>query len=165
MSSPRSAAFSATRPEGARVAPPRSSPAELLAKRCEPVGNFRALEEAVGARLSRCVPQLARAADGRVFTGRQALGLKLVDRLGNEKTALEWLEKEKGIDSKTRITDWKLRSRFGDFSFLHMAAIGVLDWIGLDSLARRVEESAIVQTIERLNLDGLLALWHPSAND
>jgi protease IV len=109
--------------------------------------------------------QLTRASDGRVFTGRQAIGLKLIDRIGDEKTALEWLEKEKGVDSKTRVTDWKLKPRLGDLSFLHMAAVSVLDWVGLGSLARRIEASAIVQTIERLNLDGLLALWHPSANN
>src|SRR5664280_1894655 len=37
--------------------------------------------------------QLARVADGRVFTGRQGVGLRLVGGLGNEKTALAWLEK------------------------------------------------------------------------
>src|SRR6185369_6724033 len=41
--------------------------------------------------------QLTRVADGRVFTGRQAIGLKLVDGLGNEKTALAWLEKERKV--------------------------------------------------------------------
>ena len=39
--------------------------------------------------------QLASVDDGRVFTGRQGVGLKLVDELGNEKTALAWLSKEK----------------------------------------------------------------------
>src|SRR5438094_6951564 len=34
---------------------------------------------------------LERVADGRVFTGRQALELKLVDELGNEKSAIAWL--------------------------------------------------------------------------
>jgi protease-4 len=109
--------------------------------------------------------QIAQASDGRVFTGRQAMALKLIDRIGDEKTALEWLEKEKGVDSKTRITDWKLKSRLGDLSFLHMAAASVLDAVGLGTLARRIEASAMVQTIERLNLDGLLALWHPPLND
>jgi protease-4 len=104
---------------------------------------------------------LARASDGRVFTGRQALELKLVDRLGNEKTALEWLQKEKGIDSTLRVRDWKLKPRFGDLSFLHLAAIGMLDAVGLRTLARSIEASATLQAIERLNLDGLLALWHP----
>jgi protease-4 len=108
--------------------------------------------------------QLARASDGRVFTGRQAIALKLVDRLGNEQTALDWLEKEKGVDSKTRVKDWKLKPRFGDLSFLHLAAIAVLDAAGLTSIARQIETSAVLQTIDRLNLDGLLALWHPPAD-
>ena len=34
---------------------------------------------------------LDKVADGRVFTGRQAVELKLVDALGDEKTAVEWL--------------------------------------------------------------------------
>ena len=34
---------------------------------------------------------IERVADGRVFTGRQAVGLKLVDQLGDEQTALAWL--------------------------------------------------------------------------
>jgi protease-4 len=38
----------------------------------------------------------------------------------------------------------------------------VLDAVGLSALARRIEQSSSVQTIEKLNLDGLLALWHPS---
>lgn len=36
-------------------------------------------------------------ADGRVFTGRQAVENKLVDAIGGQEEALEWLEKEKGI--------------------------------------------------------------------
>ena len=107
---------------------------------------------------------LARVSDGRVFTGRQALALKLVDRLGNERTAREWLEQEKGISAQTQVRDWKLRSRFGDLSFLHLAATWGLDAVGLSALARRIETFALIQTIERLNLDGLLALWHPPAH-
>ena len=34
---------------------------------------------------------LEKVADGRVFTGRQAVELKLVDQLGDEKTAVAWL--------------------------------------------------------------------------
>lgn len=105
---------------------------------------------------------LARVADGRVFTGRQALELKLVDRLGDERTALEWLEQEKKIDSKLPVRDWALKPRFGDMTFLHLA-MAALDVLGLDALARRIEGLGTVQALERLNLDGLLALWHPPA--
>src|SRR5882757_4299654 len=38
-----------------------------------------------------------RVADGRVFTGRQGVALKLVDELGDERTAMAWLVKEKNI--------------------------------------------------------------------
>jgi protease-4 len=45
--------------------------------------------------------------------------------------------------------------------FLHTAIVTGLDAVGLGSFARRFEEWGAVQAIERLNLDGLLALWHP----
>jgi protease-4 len=104
---------------------------------------------------------LQRVADGRVFTGRQGVELKLVDELGNEKTAVDWLTKEKGLKPDTPVRDWDLKSRFGDLGFLHMATAVVLDAVGLGSLARQLEAWGSVRAIERLNLDGLLALWHP----
>jgi protease-4 len=106
---------------------------------------------------------LDRVADGRVFTGRQGVGLKLVDELGDERTAVAWLAKEKGIDPKTPVRDYRLRDRLGDLPFLHTAAVITLDALGLGTVARHIEEWGAVQAIERLNLDGLLALWHPSA--
>jgi protease-4 len=105
---------------------------------------------------------LDRVADGRVFTGRQGLGLKLIDELGDERTAIAWLAKEKSIDPKTPVRDYRLRDRLSDLPFLHTAAIAALDALGFGSFARHVEEWGGVQAIERLNLDGLLALWHPS---
>lgn len=107
-------------------------------------------------------PALERVTDGRVFTGRQALELRLIDELGNEKTALAWLEREKGISATTPVRDYRLSPRFSDLSFLHLAAVSLLDTAGLNGLARRIEESAAFAAVERLNLDGLLALWHPS---
>jgi len=106
---------------------------------------------------------LERVADGRVFTGRQGVGLKLVDELGDERTAIAWLAREKNIDAKTPVQDFRLRDRFGDLSFLHTIAVVSLEALGLGSFARHVEEWGAVQAIERLNLDGLLALWHPQA--
>jgi protease IV len=108
---------------------------------------------------------LERVADGRVFTGRQAVALKLVDEIGGEDAAIAWLAKEKNIDPKWPVRDWRLRPRFTDLGFIHLATRTVLDAVGLGSLARRVEDSAAVQAIEKLNLDGLLALWHPSLPD
>jgi protease-4 len=108
---------------------------------------------------------LDRVADGRVFTGRQGVQLKLVDELGDEKTAVAWLAKEKNIDPKTPVRDFRLRDRLSDLPFLHTAAVVALDALGLSALARRFETSGAMQAIERLNLDGLLALWHPPASN
>jgi protease-4 len=112
--------------------------------------------------------QLAKVADGRVFTGRQAIGLKLIDALGNEKTALAWLEKEKKVPAATTVRDVSLQPRFNEFSFLHVAA-SLASWgfqaAGMSAAAQRIEEWGGSQAFERLNLDGLLALWHPPASN
>jgi protease IV len=104
---------------------------------------------------------LDRVADGRVFTGRQGVPLKLVDELGDEQTAIAWLAKEHNIDPKTPVRDYSLHDRFSDLPFLHTAAGAILDAAGLGALARHLDEWGAVQTVDRLNLDGLLALWHP----
>jgi protease-4 len=108
--------------------------------------------------------QLTLVADGRVFTGRQAVGLKLVDGLGNEKTALAWLEKEKKVPANTPVRDYSLQPRFGELSFLHVAA-WTFEAVGLSAIAHRIEEWGAMQAVERLNLDGLLALWHPPSTN
>ncbi len=106
--------------------------------------------------------QLARVSDGRVFTGRQAVPLKLADELGNEKTALAWLEKEKKVPADTRVRDYSLAPRFEELSFLHLAA-WTFDAVGLRAVARGMRDWGASEAVERLNLDGLLALWHPAA--
>jgi protease-4 len=108
--------------------------------------------------------QLARVSDGRVFTGRQAIELKLVDALGNERTALGWLEKEKNIPADTPVRDVSLTGRFGELSFLHVAS-WTFQAVGLSAFAQRIEEWGAVQAVERLNLDGLLVLWHPPSSN
>jgi protease-4 len=108
---------------------------------------------------------LQRVTDGRVFTGRQGLENKLIDEIGNEKTALSWLEKEKGVKADTPVRDWQLKPRLSDLTILHLATRIVLDAVGLSGLAERIDAVGSLQTLERLNLDGLLALWHPPASN
>jgi protease-4 len=40
-----------------------------------------------------------------------------------------------------------------------------LDAIGLGSIARRVEQSGVGQAVDRLSMDGMLALWQPAASN
>jgi protease IV len=108
--------------------------------------------------------QLTRVADGRVFTGRQGVPLKLIDEIGNEKSALDWLEKEKKVPATTPVRDYSLEPRFSELSFLHVAALA-FQAMGLSTVAQRIDEWGGAQAIDRLNLDGLLALWHPPSSD
>jgi protease-4 len=106
--------------------------------------------------------ELQTVSDGRVFTGHQAIGLKLIDELGDEQAALAWLAKEKNVDAKLPVRDYALQSRFSDLPFLHASVVALLDATGLSSLARRLDDWGMVAEVERFNLDGLLALWHPA---
>jgi len=108
---------------------------------------------------------LDRVTDGRVFTGRQAIDLKLADEIGREQEAIDWLAKTNNIDPKTPVRDWRLHPRFSELSFLHLGVAKILDSLGLESLARQFGSAGAMQAIEELNLDGLLALWHPSAGN
>ncbi|EJW09509.1 macromolecule degradation protein [Rhodovulum sp. PH10] len=107
---------------------------------------------------------LGKVTDGRVFTGRQAVELKLIDGLGTEETAVEWLAKTKGIDAKLPVKDWDLERDLGELSFLHLGT-AALDAAGLGGLARTLAGTGTIQSLETLSLDGLLALWHPRAAD
>ena len=57
--------------------------------------SYRWFKGLVGERRNLKDEALAKVADGRVFTGRKALELKLIDALGSEPEAVAWLEAEK----------------------------------------------------------------------
>ena len=57
----------------------------------------------------------------RVFNGRQALPLKLVDELGGEREAIAWLEREKGVAKDLPVRDWRPR---GDRATLDLWTCG-----------------------------------------
>src|SRR5947209_4645714 len=105
---------------------------------------------------------LEKVADGRVFTGHQAVDLKLIDQLGDEKIAVAWLVEQKGVKSGLPVRDYKLAPRLGDLTFLRTAASITLDALGLSGLARQFEKAGVAQAVDRLGLDGMLALWQPA---
>src|SRR3954464_140411 len=106
-----------------------------------------------------------KVADGRVFTGHQAVELKLIDQLGDEKAAVAWLVAEKGVKSGLPVRDYKLAPRFGDLTFLRTAAYITLDALGLSAVARQIEQAGVTQAVGRLGLDGMLALWQPAVSN
>lgn len=89
-------------------------------------------------------PDKARAlADGRVFTGGQALEAGLIDEIGDEDEAVNWMAATFGIDAELPIED-----------------VGEPEApsIWRELLARITGKTVIP---ERLTLDGLVSLWHP----
>lgn len=109
--------------------------------------------------------QIEKVADGRVFTGRIAMDLKLIDQIGDEKAAVAWLAAQKGIAADTPVRDFKLAPRLGDMTFLRATASVVLDAVGFGEMARRIEQTGMVAAADRLSLGGLLALWQPASSN
>jgi protease-4 len=127
--------------------------------------SYAWFKDLVKGRRSMDDATLEKVTDGRVFTGRQALGLKLIDELGEETAALAWLASEKKISADTPVRDYQLAPRFSDMSFLKLAVSAGLEAVGLDGLAQRLSASGTVQAVDRLGLEGLLALWQPAGTN
>ncbi|MGA0561927.1 signal peptide peptidase SppA [Ancylobacter sp. VNQ12] len=104
--------------------------------------------------------KLAQASDGRVFTGHQALPLRLVDELGDERTARDWLARERGVSKDLPVRDWHTRRAGDEFGWLHATGVKLMSLIGLGELANAVIGGAS-DAVATARLDGLLALWHP----
>jgi protease-4 len=92
-------------------------------------------------------------ADGRVYSGRQALANGLIDELGAEDEAMKWLSKEKKIDDKLEIVTWSPAKTWQEEWLGSSAGSFILRGLGLERLS---------QSVESAKLDGLLVLWHPS---
>ncbi|MFP6699742.1 MAG: signal peptide peptidase SppA [Alphaproteobacteria bacterium] len=86
---------------------------------------------------------LAAATDGRVFSGRQAIKLRLIDGLGGEMAARRWLRESHDISEDLQVRN----VRWGENA-------GLIAWT-LDTLGGKLFKN------ERLTLDGLLSVWQP----
>ncbi len=83
-------------------------------------------------------------ADGRVFTGRSAVGNGLVDAIGGEAAARDWLAETHGVERRLATVDRDPEQDSG--------------W--LERIAGRLFGKSTVT--EGLLLDGLVAVWHPA---
>ncbi|MCW6507056.1 signal peptide peptidase SppA [Lichenifustis flavocetrariae] len=98
--------------------------------------------------------ELAAVDDGRVFTGRQSLPLKLIDQIGTEKDSIAWLE-SKGVAKNLPVRDWKPDSD-RVFGLLGMAT----------ALAETLDARTLTQVLKGLaaadaahSSEGLQAIW------
>jgi protease IV len=95
-----------------------------------------------------------RLADGRVYSGRQALKEKLIDELGTEVEARTWLAANRSIDAKLETVKRVPPPEKGEAQFyipVGQAAVdSVLESLGFGGLRAKAEAA---------KLDGLLVLW------
>ena len=90
-------------------------------------------------------------ADGRAYTGRQALGLGLIDEIGGEQQALHWMQTQRHVDAALPVSDvekgtWLDRvSKTGTADSLLGMLFGARDGL-----------------TQSLHVDGFYALWQPS---
>lgn len=103
-------------------------------------------------------PQVLALADGSIFTGNQALANGLIDAIGGEKTALDWLKKDKELGEKLEVVTYK-PTRPGDNIFGSSALVQhVAKVFGLDLTPyQAVQLQEVIK--EKLPLEGLVSEW------
>jgi len=158
---------------GVKVEAVRSSPLKAQPSGLEPTppearaaleatiaDSYAWFKDLVKERRGLSAEEVARVADGRVFTGRQSLPLKLIDAIGSEREARLWLESEKKVGRSLRVVDYKRATvdRFGLFSLA-----GLANALGYSDLATAI--SGARQSVEIQALDGLLSVWQPPAQN
>jgi protease IV len=104
--------------------------------------------------------QLAAVDDGRVFTGRQSLPLKLIDEVGTETQAVAWLE-SKGVAKGLPVRDWEPKSSRSPFSLLGAASRLAMS-SGATTLASVLDALA---TPGQANVSGLVAVWQGASQE
>ena len=87
-------------------------------------------------------------ADGRAYTGRQALDLGLIDQLGDESSAREWLERDRQLATTLPVQD--LNEERWTRRVLRSSLGGI--W---DQMAKTLFGQSLM-------LDGARAVWQPS---
>ena len=104
--------------------------------------SYQWFSELVATRRSLDSAQTAAVADGRIFTGRQARENRLVDAIGGERAAREWLEAEHSLPKSLPVIDLQ----YGEEASLSRRLVMLL--------------AGKVLSSEVLMLDGLLSVWH-----
>lgn len=110
--------------------------------------------------------------DGRVYTGRQALDLNLIDAIGGEQKARDWLAAEHDISYDLNVHDWDWNDRrnwdWNDSNVMNSPGVrimhGLAASLGLQDL---LAPFGRISTQITRNSDGLLSVWQlpPSRDD
>jgi protease IV len=100
--------------------------------------------------------------DGRIFSGREALEVKLVDQIGGEDEAVAWLKDEKKVDKDAKVVDWRPDSYAPSFLGVRGMAAAITGKLFGTAAAELAGSLFNGQGISTYTLDGLVSVWHPS---
>jgi protease-4 len=133
-----------------------TTPAAKAAIEALVVDSYGWFKDLVKTRRTMSDSELAAVDDGRVFTGRQGLALRLVDSLGEERDAIAYLQKERGVAKGLPILDWKPDAGFSGLKLFSASALAAKA-MGFDMLAGLLDETGRLADVQ--SLDGLLSVW------
>lgn len=103
--------------------------------------------------------EVLKLADGRVFSGQRSLNEKLIDALGGEDVAKDWLIKKQKLDEKIKVQDWNPVVK--QQGILSIQAVMQMFKDGDFSTISRVSPDDLPAIVpKRLFLEGLLSIWH-----
>jgi protease-4 len=110
----------------------------------------------VAERRKAVAPSLEDIKTGRIYTGRQALQIGLIDAIGDESTAIQWFSQSRKVKPDLKVVDWKPESSGGTGLFgSAMAAMAAK--LGL---AGPIEALLSNLGSQDQPLDGLFSIWH-----
>ena len=95
---------------------------------------------------------------GRVFSGREALGYKLVDQIGGEPEVVAWMEQQRNVAKGLKIVDWKPK-RESDWGLGRLSLQALAHLIGDRAAEAVAQVLGGGETLARLRLDGLVSVW------
>ena len=87
--------------------------------------THRQFVQAISEGRNMDITQAASLADGRIYTGEEAVKQGLVDRLGNLEDAVEWAGRLGGIDGKISMV-YKKEDKFSFFKYLSEYSVNEL---------------------------------------
>jgi protease IV len=108
--------------------------------------SFAWFVDIVADRRGLARPAVLALADGRIVTGRQAVEARLIDAIGGEAEAIEWLEGERDVAADLPVIDYHPLPR--------------ANWLGLpDWLSGAARVALGLSPSGPIALDGLVSLW------
>lgn len=97
--------------------------------------------------------------EGRIYSGRQAVKLKLVDQIGDERAAMKWFSDERKVPTGLKIVEWKPKAESSGWYGLLFESVAEKFGISASGVA-----AFLGQASATLKLDGMVSVWHPASH-